>query len=122
MQENEIREIAKRITQLWIQSNHRLRKHRPQLSHEQQRHQGEMTNRLRHECQHVRRYEDWDLQEKARSIVPVDRLHEEARKEVQECTDSKESFEDILLRRLVRWFKNEFFQWVNEPPCEKCQV
>jgi len=26
------------------------------------------------------------------------------------------------LRRLLHWFKNDYFTWVNELPCETCQV
>lgn len=28
--------------------------------------------------------------------------------------------EDLVLSELTSWFKNEFFEWVNSPACDKC--
>jgi peptide-N4-(N-acetyl-beta-glucosaminyl)asparagine amidase len=52
--------------------------------------------------------------------MPVDRFHEEARKQLTEkATASPLQFEDFVIKALLHWFKHEFFQWVNEAPCEK---
>ena len=34
--------------------------------------------------------------------------------------DPAVGLEDCLMLRLIRWFKRDFFQWVNKPNCEKC--
>lgn len=80
-------------------------------------------NRLKAQRQLIARYQDWELQEKARACVPLDRLHEEARQLCQqEVQEPPLSFEDALVKRLLLWFKNEFFKWVNEAPCSVCGV
>ena len=96
----------------------------------------------------VRRYEDVALQRKALSCVPLDRLKKEARELHQsvaneaaasvadtsttetnasaaavtptETSAPEIAFEDCLMLLLIRWFKREFFKWVNQPKCEKC--
>lgn len=30
------------------------------------------------------------------------------------------SYEDHLVKELLRWFKEDFFTWINKPPCGKC--
>ena len=36
-------------------------------------------------------------------------------------TSDGEDFQDLLLRRLLHWFKHDFFTWVNEPSCDSCK-
>lgn len=37
--------------------------------------------------------------------------------------DMKDSlFEDRLLLEFKKWFKTEFFSWVDNPPCPQCSV
>jgi peptide-N4-(N-acetyl-beta-glucosaminyl)asparagine amidase len=60
-------------------------------------------------------YEDEELLEKARSILPVEQLHFEAR-ELSE-KDGIDFFE-AFLKRLLYFWKHDFFSWVNCLPCQ----
>jgi peptide-N4-(N-acetyl-beta-glucosaminyl)asparagine amidase len=77
----------------------------------------------------VLRYEDRSLQEKARSCVPLARLRAETEDILEELHQNKATdgtknndigFEDVLMLQLIRWFKREFFKWVNAPDCDAC--
>ncbi|KAJ3334802.1 Peptide-N(4)-(N-acetyl-beta- glucosaminyl)asparagine amidase [Gonapodya sp. JEL0774] len=82
------------------------------------REETEMRKKLRDTMVHCQVYEMEDLLEKARSVVPVERLHEETNLAMKE---EKGTFEVNLLKRLLLWFKNDFFTWTNNPPCRFCQ-
>jgi hypothetical protein len=64
-------------------------------------------------------YDDVDRQEKAREKVPIERLHSEAQKALEDKI--VKSFDEGLLKALLKWFKTEFFKWSNAPPCRVCQ-
>jgi peptide-N4-(N-acetyl-beta-glucosaminyl)asparagine amidase len=108
MDPEEIKRIASRLGRLWTE-----RCNQPQPSGQQQ-----FLQQIRHHAEHVRRYDDWELQEKCRSVIPIDRLHKEAREEMHKHNGL--DFEDVVVKRLLQWFKHEFFQWVNQPKCSKC--
>ncbi|EPY49381.1 peptide N-glycanase [Schizosaccharomyces cryophilus OY26] len=65
-------------------------------------------------------YEDSELQDLAMSILPLERLFEEATKREKEG-DGSWNYQDYLIQSLLTWFKREFFSWVNSPKCERCQ-
>ncbi|KAI8924221.1 hypothetical protein BC831DRAFT_466647 [Entophlyctis helioformis] len=67
----------------------------------------------------VLQYESIDLQDLAREVIPLDALHEEAHQ--RQKLDPTSRFHDQLVRSLMKWFKNDFFKWVNQPPCDHCQ-
>lgn len=54
--------------------------------------------------------------DRALEVIPVHRLYEEAAEKEDEPLD------DEVIRRLLHWFKNDFFTWVNQPPCDSCGV
>ncbi|KAJ3160931.1 Elongator subunit elp2 [Geranomyces michiganensis] len=66
----------------------------------------------------VAEYADVELQDAAREQIPVDRLHDEANAAVEKDPGSR--FHDHLVKALLRWFKHEYFTWVNNPPCAHC--
>lgn len=80
-----------------------------------------MMARLMDSATHVLKYEEATLQEKARAVVPIDRLHSEAREILSQYASTCD-FQDCLMRRLLKWYKNEFFKWVNEPDCDFCSA
>ncbi|KAI9103059.1 hypothetical protein DFS34DRAFT_683129 [Phlyctochytrium arcticum] len=101
------------------------------ISDEEQRGRG-LINQITNNLALVRSYQDMDLQDAARAVIPVDRLHEEAQASVARKNGKAETekdksksntpttFDEELVRALLRWFKGEFFKWTNQPPCSHC--
>lgn len=69
-------------------------------------------------------YEEDELQNLARSKIPVSKLKEKADKNSQATSDQTGkclvSMNDCLLLLLLQWFKNDFFTWMNTPECSGC--
>ncbi|CAK4749439.1 unnamed protein product [Aphanomyces euteiches] len=68
------------------------------------------------QLQNTMKYERKDFQEKALATIPLTLLHERARSN----PTPQPTFEDEVLRQLIRWFKHEFFSWMNSPACRVC--
>ncbi|XP_036122073.1 peptide-N(4)-(N-acetyl-beta-glucosaminyl)asparagine amidase isoform X3 [Molossus molossus] len=79
---------------------------------------------LRSNLQHVLVYENRALQEKALACIPVQQLKKRSQEKVSRARKLDKgtnlSNEDFLLLELLHWFKEEFFQWVNDILCSKC--
>ncbi|XP_028316958.1 peptide-N(4)-(N-acetyl-beta-glucosaminyl)asparagine amidase isoform X2 [Gouania willdenowi] len=79
---------------------------------------------LQSNFQHVILYENTDLQQKARSVIPHQELTSAAQQKLQEAKvtdpDCKVGIEDFLVLELLKWFKQDFFSWVNCLPCSRC--
>ncbi|KAM4882692.1 peptide-N(4)-(N-acetyl-beta-glucosaminyl)asparagine amidase isoform 2-T3 [Thomomys bottae] len=79
---------------------------------------------LQSNIQHVLLYEDPVLQEKALACIPVKELKRKSQEKLSRARKldkgSNISDEDFLLLELLHWFKEEFFQWVNNVLCSKC--
>ncbi|XP_048483549.1 peptide-N(4)-(N-acetyl-beta-glucosaminyl)asparagine amidase [Plutella xylostella] len=74
-------------------------------------------------------YEDEELQQLARSHIPLETLQIQAMERMREhqrkiksgaVTSKDMTFEMALLLELVAWFKGSFFSWVDRPACEGC--
>jgi peptide-N4-(N-acetyl-beta-glucosaminyl)asparagine amidase len=71
-------------------------------------------------------YEDSQAQEKARGVVPKEKLEEQARiklsagQEGGAAASSPAVFRDILLLEVMEWFSTDFFSWVDTLPCGQC--
>src|SRR5262245_49002125 len=37
------------------------------------------------------------------------------------ASDKKLAFRDQLLEEVLKWFRSDFFQWTNQPPCQYCK-
>ncbi|XP_034935210.1 peptide-N(4)-(N-acetyl-beta-glucosaminyl)asparagine amidase [Chelonus insularis] len=83
----------------------------------------------------VLNYENSELQKKANSCIPIDKLKLNAVKQLRviqkeiilnsnngknSTEESQVSIEELLLREVMHWFKNEFFTWMDSPKCKSC--
>ncbi|XP_002759710.4 peptide-N(4)-(N-acetyl-beta-glucosaminyl)asparagine amidase isoform X5 [Callithrix jacchus] len=79
---------------------------------------------LQSNIQHVLVYENPALQEKALACIPVQELKRKSQEKFSRARKLDKgtniSDEDFLLLELLHWFKEEFFQWVNNILCSKC--
>ncbi|CAG9861841.1 unnamed protein product [Phyllotreta striolata] len=74
-------------------------------------------------------YEDKHLQDRAKKLIPVAIMEENAQRRLRliqthikksKLDDPEISIQDMLILELLRWFKQDFFTWVDSPPCESC--
>ncbi|XP_053785620.1 peptide-N(4)-(N-acetyl-beta-glucosaminyl)asparagine amidase isoform X2 [Desmodus rotundus] len=79
---------------------------------------------LQANLQHVLVYENPALQEKALACIPVQELKKRSQEKLSRARKLDKgtnlSDEDFLLLELLHWFKEEFFQWVDDISCSKC--
>ncbi|XP_040910202.1 peptide-N(4)-(N-acetyl-beta-glucosaminyl)asparagine amidase [Toxotes jaculatrix] len=79
---------------------------------------------LQSNFQHVMLYENPELQQKARNIIPHQQLSSAAQHKLREAKEAdpgcKLGIEDFLVLELLRWFKQDFFSWVDCLPCSRC--
>ncbi|XP_073486364.1 peptide-N(4)-(N-acetyl-beta-glucosaminyl)asparagine amidase isoform X2 [Aquarana catesbeiana] len=79
---------------------------------------------LQANARHVLVYERSELQQKARDQIPVSELQARAQEKLLQarCLDSEPTIseDDFLMLELLRWFKEDFFHWVNSLPCSQC--
>lgn len=79
---------------------------------------------LQSNFQHVLVYENPVLQEKARSLIPHQQLSSAAEQKLRDAKEAdpecKLGKEDFLVLELLRWFKQDFFKWVDCLPCSRC--
>lgn len=84
----------------------------------------------------VMQYEDEKLLAFGLKLIPIDDLTQKASEKLlgfQEVADNATNavhqstssckepcIRDLILVELVNWFKNEFFEWVNNVPCKIC--
>ncbi|AOW03313.1 peptide-N(4)-(N-acetyl-beta-glucosaminyl)asparagine amidase [Yarrowia lipolytica] len=66
-------------------------------------------------------FENAELQDMAMEILPLDRLYSVAEERAEEEGERDNwGLQDYLIMELLRWFKQDYFTWVNSPPCETC--
>ena len=70
-----------------------------------------MKTRISNYAKRAPAYADEAKQAKARALVPAALL-----------AMSRSSVERELLLQLLKWFKSDFFDWLDSPFCEKCSV
>lgn len=79
---------------------------------------------LKTHFQQVLMYEDMRLQQKALACIPVEDLKKIANEKLLCATkldpESTINLEDFLLLELLRWFKEDFFQWIDSVLCSTC--
>ena len=89
----------------------------PKMSHLQV----EFLQRLTINSRHVLKYENTDLQTKAKACVPLTDLLARAQQSCSsEAKTDSQLFRDVLLIELLNWFKNSFFTWFDAAHCSTC--
>ncbi|KAJ3067660.1 peptide-N4-(N-acetyl-beta- glucosaminyl)asparagine amidase, partial [Quaeritorhiza haematococci] len=81
----------------------------------------QMLDTLIRQRERVKVYQDFELQDRAREEIPVERLHEEAHRGVERAPSGATDFKEELMKSMLAWFKHEYFTWVNNAPCDQCK-
>ncbi|XP_054847912.1 LOW QUALITY PROTEIN: peptide-N(4)-(N-acetyl-beta-glucosaminyl)asparagine amidase [Eublepharis macularius] len=88
-------------------------------------HEPVLLKTLQSNFQHVMIYENPGLQKKALACIPIWELKKKAHDNLTQARKVDRGTlvneQDFLLLELLNWFKCDFFQWVNNLPCSKCE-
>lgn len=66
------------------------------------------------------RYKDPIKLDSVADFIDLGKIYENVDKREQETTDEHLKYEDFVVLEVLRYFKNDFFKWVNKPECPVC--
>lgn len=93
-------------------------------------HPNSLLRRMEDYSTNMKKYEKKSLQERMCTLMPKLRLEEEAQRRLRaihwDCKKNRLpepniSIQEMLLYELLKWFKEDFFDWVNTLPCKYCR-
>ena len=79
----------------------------------------QMQARIGANIRAVLEYELPDWQAQALAVIPVERLRAQAAAAIADGSSTLAA-DDAFMEQLLRWFKADFFKWVNSPECDTC--
>ncbi|KAI5955395.1 PNG1 [Candida theae] len=62
-------------------------------------------------------YENANSLDKALDAIDLAKIYESVDRREQEKTNTKLNYDDFVVLELLRYFKHDFFKWVNSPSC-----
>lgn len=68
----------------------------------------------------MHRYSDPIALDEALASIDLGKIYAGVDEREASNSDSSLEYEDFVVLETLKYFKNDFFQWVNKPPCDKC--
>ena len=68
----------------------------------------------------MERYKDPKRLDSVADLIDLGKIYENVDKREQESKDEYLKYEDFIVLEVLRYFKNDFFKWVNKPKCPTC--
>lgn len=63
------------------------------------------------------RYQNPDALDKALDVIDLAKIYENVERREQESTNPLLNYDDFIVLELLRYFKHDFFLWLNSPSC-----
>lgn len=71
-------------------------------------------------CQQLKRYNDPNSLDEALDCIDLAKIYAGVDDRESKNENSSLEYEDFVVLETLKYFKEDFFKWVNKPPCESC--